>query len=85
MLGKWKIYKIFGIPIQRNHTELIIGEDQMILAGCNSHITSYTFGDNIFSVGKIKSTKKICKIDQDGLYKRGLEKIHNYSTELEGD
>ena len=26
----------------------------------------------------MRSTKKICKGDEDGLYKRGLEKINNF-------
>lgn len=34
-------------------------------------------------MGVIRSTKKVCEVDEDGLYRRGLEKMHKYVVGFE--
>lgn len=53
----------------------------MILSGgCNTHILAYTEDQFILTTGQLRSTKKICANDEDGLYKTALLKLHKYKA-----
>lgn len=63
----------------------MITEDQIILSGgCNTHIVAYLEENNEITVGDVRSTKKLCANDEDGLYKRGLEKLNKYEVSIDG-
>lgn len=73
--GKWKIKSVYKIPNFMEKLELVITSSNLVLSGgCNTHIVLYQAGEKKgdIRVGALRSTKKACQVDDDGLFVMGL-------------